>query len=255
MSNSFVQRLDNLSRLQETEVHLLESLCRNPRHVGSKTYIHRESSKTSRFPVLMSGWAARQQILRNGSRQITRLMLPGDAHYFEASPGSLLHEEIVTLSPCNVAHVSHREMEGAIESSASIGKAMHNYGCMENAILSSLVVNIGRRDALERMAFLICELHHRLSLIEGCVAHDTFDFPLTQDDLADALGLTPVHVNRKLQQLRQSEIIILRSRKMQILDLPQLQQIAGFNGSHLSRTPARKSPLRAQPHASSSTSQ
>ncbi len=100
-----------------------------------------------------------------------------------------------------------------------------------------MVVNLGRRDALERLAYLLCELHFRLGLIDGCVDDNQFAFPLTQDDLADVLGLTPVHVNRKLQQLRQNDIINLRSRKMQILDLPQLRQIAGFNASYLAHGP------------------
>ena len=110
---------------------------------------------------------------------------------------------------------------------------MRNYGRMENAILSSMVVNIGRRDALERMAYLICELHFRLEMIDGAVRDDEFAFPLTQDDMADVLGLTPVHINRKLQQLRQNDIISLRSKRMKILDLPQLRQVAGFNNSYL----------------------
>lgn len=237
MQNPFVQRLENSVKLRNVDVRLLEDLCKNPRHMDSKKYILRGSDEISCFPVMMSGWAARYQILRNGGRQITRLMLPGDAYYFDYSPESSSYEEVVTLSPCKVAHVSYSGIERAIVASSSLSIAMRNYGCMENSILSSLVVNIGRRDALERMAYLICELHFRLGMIEGSVEDDQFAFPLTQDDLADVLGLTPVHVNRKLQELRRSEIIILRAKKMQILDLPQLQKIAGFNPSYLAQGP------------------
>lgn len=235
MSNPFVQRLEGLACLGEADVRTLEDLCKNPRDVGSKRYIFRESSGASSFPVIISGWAARHQILRNGGRQITRLMLPGDAYYFDASPDSSLQEEVITLSSCRFVQISHSCMERAIKASTPISIAMRNYGCMENSILSSMVVNIGRRDALERMAYLICELHFRLEMIDGAVQNDEFGFPLTQDDLADVLGLTPVHINRKLQQLRQNNIISLRSKRMRILDLPQLRQIAGFNSAYLSQ--------------------
>ncbi len=235
MSNPFVQRLEGLACLGEADVRTLEDLCKNPRDVGSKRYIFRESSGASSFPVIISGWAARHQILRNGGRQITRLMLPGDAYYFDATPDSPLHEEVITLSSCRFVQIPHACMERAIKACAPISTAMRNYGCMENAILSSMVVNIGRRDALERMAYLICELHLRLEMIDGAVRDDEFAFPLTQDDMADVLGLTPVHINRKLQQLRQNDIISLRSKRMKILDLPKLRQIAGFNSAYLTQ--------------------
>jgi CRP-like cAMP-binding protein len=243
MSNPFVHRLESLSHLKSADIRMLEELCKNQRDVGSKRYIFRESSGASSFPVIISGWAARHHILRNGGRQITRLMLPGDAYYFDASPDSEPHDEVVTLSPCRFVQVSHAGIESAIRASAPIGNAMRNYGCLENSILSSMVVSIGRRDAIERMAYLVCELHSRLGSIEGAVQDDAFDFPLTQDDLADVLGLTPVHVNRKLQQLRKSGIISLRSKRMHILDLPELRQIAGFTSAYLAQGRAVADPL------------
>jgi CRP-like cAMP-binding protein len=168
----------------------------------------------------------------DGPRQITRLLLPGDAFYFDSSPDSVAIEELITLSPCRILNIPHAEMNRLIERYPAISEAMRNYGCMENAVLASWVVNVGRRDALERMAHLICESHFRLALIGG-VKDDQFFFPLTQDDLADVLGLTPVHINRKLQQLRQEELISLRSKQMKILNLRELQQVAGFDCAYL----------------------
>lgn len=233
MANPFVQRLQSLSHLQISDIELLEDICARPRDVAAKSYIFPRSSDEPCFPVIIGGWAARHQILRNGGRQITRLMLPGDAYDFGASRELSSREELVTLSPCKVAYISRASIQGAIALSPSISAAVQNYGSMENSILSSLVVNIGRRDALERMAYMICELHLRLGLIEGLVEDDQFKFPLTQDDLADVLGLTPVHINRKLQELRQNDIITLRCKVMRIVDLPRLQHIADFDASRL----------------------
>lgn len=246
MPNAFLQRLMHAADLSQPEIEAIEHLCRQPREIGAKKYLSRDGDEIVSFPVILSGWAARYQILRNGARQIIRLLLPGDAFYFDSSPDGTAIEEVVTLSPCRIVNILHSDMLQAIDRLPAIGEAMRGYGCMENAVLSSWVVNIGRRDALERMAHLLCESHYRLALVGGLQGQQ-FHFPLTQDDLADVLGLTPVHINRKLQQLRQENLITLRSKQLTILDLHELQQIAGFDGSYLApRTqPRREARLRS----------
>jgi len=239
MPNPFLQRLSHAAHLVDSDNLVLENLCRLPREVAAKKYISRDGDEMVSFPVLLSGWAARYQILRNGSRQITRLLLPGDAFYFDSSPDAVAIEEVITLSRCEIVNIAHAEMSRVINRVPTISVAMRNYGCMENAILASWIVNCGRRDALERMAHLICEVHYRLSLI-GEVEQDQFFFPLTQDDLADVLGLTPVHINRKLQQLRQEGLITLQSKQMKIIELRELQQIAGFDSAYLAPRTANR---------------
>jgi CRP-like cAMP-binding protein len=232
MSNAFLLRLMHAADLGNEEIAAVEELCRQPREIAAKKYLSRDGDEMVSFPVVMSGWAARYQILRNGARQITRLLLPGDAFYFDCSPNGIAIEEVITLSNCRIVNILHSDMRRLIDRYPAIGEAMRAYGCMENAVLASWVVNVGRRDALERMAHLICESHYRLSLIDPAQGQQ-MSFPLTQDDLADVLGLTPVHINRKLQQLRQEGLITLRSKQLTILDLRTLQQVAGFDSAYL----------------------
>jgi CRP-like cAMP-binding protein len=232
MSNAFLLRLMHAAKLSDQEIAAVEDLCRQPKEIGAKKYLSRDGDEMVTFPVILSGWAARYQILRNGARQITRLLLPGDAFYFDCSPDGIAIEEVITLSPCKIVNILHSDMRRVIDEFPAVGEALRSYGSMENAVLASWVVNVGRRDALERMAHLICETHYRLSLVDSH-QDDQIYFPLTQDDLADVLGLTPVHINRKLQQLRQDGLIALRSKQLSILDLRTLQQIAGFDSSYL----------------------
>lgn len=233
MSNAFVRRLQTRNNLEENDKSIIENLCQKTRKVGGKKYLSRGNAGAVSFPVLLSGWAARYQIVRNGGRQITQLLLPGDSFDFDKHSGEDVSDQIVTLSDCEVVYVSHAEMDRAIWGSPAICRAMLNYGCMENAIFASWLVNIGRRDAYERMAHLICELHYRLAIDDADTADREFLFPLTQEDLADVLGLTPVHINRKLQMLRQNKLISLRSKPLTILNLPALKKIAGFSPSYL----------------------
>ena len=245
MSNAFLLRLMHAAELGDQEIAALEELCRQPKDIGAKKYLSRDGDEMVSFPVILSGWAARYQILRNGARQITRLLLPGDAYYFDSSPNGIAIEEVITLSPCKIVNILHSDMRRVIERFPAVGEALRNYGCMENAVLSSWVVNVGRRDALERMAHLICESHYRLSLVDPKQGQ-TMCFPLTQDDLADVLGLTPVHINRKLQQLRQEQLITLRSKQLTILDLRTLQQVAGFDSAYLAPRTQESVPAEAQ---------
>lgn len=232
MNNAFLLRLKHAAELGDGEINALRNLCAQPKDIGAKKYLSRDGDEMHAFPVVLSGWVARYQILRNGARQITRLLLPGDAVYFASAPQGGALDEVMTLGPCKIVHIPHADMRRAIERFPAIGEAMRSYGCMENALLSSWLVNVGRRDALERMAHLVCEAHYRLSLVDPHQTNQIY-FPLTQDDLADVLGLTPVHINRKLQQLRQEGLISLRSRQLTIHDLRTLQQIAGFDSAYL----------------------
>src|SRR3546814_16867784 len=106
--------------------------------------------------------------------------------------------------------------------------AVQRYGRFETSILSSWIVNVGRRDALERMAHLICEAQKRLEQV-GLARGDSFHFPLTQEDLADILGLPPVHTNRQLPPFRQERVISLHSTELPILAQPSQERNAGFH--------------------------
>ncbi|MFB0613897.1 Crp/Fnr family transcriptional regulator [Aurantiacibacter poecillastricola] len=239
MNNAFAKRLSFTSPLDDDDADVIDNLCSRDRRVAAKRYILRDGDQMLRFPIMLEGWAACYQIMRNGSRQITGLLLPGDALYFDSYPDCPAIEEIVALCPSVVAFASHEEMDRAIQSRPTIGRAMRNYGRIKNAVMATWIVNVGRRDALERMAHLICEAFARLAMI-GEVDGNSFHFPLTQDDFADVLGLTPVHVNRKLQQLRHEGLIHLRSKEMTIIDRYALQQVAGFDETYL--RPAREAP-------------
>lgn len=233
MTSNFLRKLSLWCSLEQDDLDALAALCSNCREVPKKRYIARGGERQEKFPIVVDGWAARYQILRNGSRQITGLLLPGDFCYFDGAPCGTTLEEIVAISHCTVAYAGHAAFERAMFVRPQIAMAVQHYARFETAVLSSWIVNVGRRDAVERVAHLICEAKTRLDQV-GLVEGDSFHFPLTQEDLADILGLTPVHTNRKLQQLRQERMISLKSKQLTILDEAGLERIAGFDPSYLS---------------------
>ena len=231
-SNHFGERLNMNGDLGQADLAVIAELCGNRLKYGAKTILKPERGSPPSFPVILSGWAARYQILRNGSRQITGVLLPGDACHFDAWPRECELEEIITLCPCTVVFVPCHTLDRLIETRPGIARALRHYARLESAVLASWVINNGRRDALERMAHFISEAHARLAVI-GATSHGRFHFPMTQEDFADVVGLTPVHINRKLQQLRREGVITLRGKDLTILKRQSLEQIGGFESSYL----------------------
>ena len=103
---------------------------------------------------------------------------------------------------------------------------------VDEAVLRQWIVNVGRRDAFDGVAHILCELHVRMKAV-GLVEDGTFDLPITQEELADAMGMTPVHINRVLQRLRTDGLIELKARVLTITDVHRLRKIGGFSDDYL----------------------
>lgn len=236
MENRFLTRLCSLSPLGAVEQSSITRLIRDARCIEAKGIVCHAGEPVEHYPVMLAGWAARCQLLLNGERQITGLLLPGDIAYSSRQPMPVASEEIIALSPCSVAFISRRDMRDLIAAQLAIADAMRAYAAVEYAISSAWMVSLGRRSAFERLAHLLCELQHRIYQDEE-ESFNSFCLPLSQSDLADALGLTPVHVNRKLQALRQDCVIKLKSKNIEILNLPFLKASAYFDPGYLDHAP------------------
>ncbi|MFO1256648.1 MAG: Crp/Fnr family transcriptional regulator [Sphingomonadaceae bacterium] len=244
MNDVFVERLSSVSPLSSIDRAALLRICWRARNMKSKTHLARYGEKRTAFPVILSGWAARSYLMRDGSRQITGILIPGDICHHDAEPGQRARDEIVALSPCRIAWIDYADLEQVAADNPAIAEALRIYTRLEKSILTEWIVNIGRRDALERTAHFICEVWTRLKLTDPSTRKQ-FEFPITQEDLADVLGLTPVHINRKLQQLRQEGLITLQSRQLTIHNVSALADIAGFEESYLDPHPQAEERLAA----------
>jgi CRP-like cAMP-binding protein len=232
MKSHFISRLRSRAMPDDTGPVLLSEALTEPKSFPAGQLICRGDSGMTGFPVIISGWAARCQFVLDGGRQITGLLVPGDLAYLGRLPGQVIDEEIVALSACKVAWLPALEVEELVSANPACDRALRSYAALEYAMAISWLVNVGRRDAFERMAHFFCEMHFRLARV-GLVHGTEFLFPLKQHELADVLGLAPVHVNRKVQQLRQEGLIELKGRHLAILDLARLRHMAGFQPAYL----------------------
>lgn len=229
-----IAKLGAASSLSSLDEAAVRQMCSNVREVQARRDIISEGDKPEHVHVILEGWAARYKLLPDGSRQIVAFLIPGDFCDLHVTILREMDHGIVALTPARVAFVPHKVMEDLPIDRPSLGRALWRATLVDEAVLRSWIVNVGRRDARIRIAHLVCELYARLSLV-GLAADGEFEFPLTQGVIADATGLTPVHVNRMLQQLRADELIVLESNRLKLPDIAALAKVAGFDSNYLHR--------------------
>lgn len=230
-SNPLVAKLENVTHIPDADRRALLDACRDVRKKAARRDIIREGEKPDHVHLILDGWACRYKVLPDGTRQIMAFLVPGDFCDLHVTILGEMDHSIAALTAAEVCYVPCDRMD-ALTERPQLSRAFWWATLVDEGVLRAWIVNLGRRDAYEAVAHLFCELHVRLKNV-GLVEDDCFDLPLTQEVLADALGLTPVHVNRVLQRLRQEELISLHGGALTILDAARLRKAAGFNPNYL----------------------
>jgi CRP-like cAMP-binding protein len=233
--NRLVVKLRAVLDLSANDIAALDAVCRDAREFGPRRNIIREGDRPDHVHLIVDGWAARYKLLPDGARQITAFLLPGDLCDVHVTILGEMDHSISTVGRATVAFIRRSEME-ALAARPTIARAFWWSTLVDEAVLRAWIVNVGRRDAFEAIGHLMCELYVRMRNV-GLTTEHRFDLPLTQEDLADALGLTPVHVNRVLQSMRADGLISLRRSALEILDYRRLEDAAGFNPNYLHLEP------------------
>jgi CRP-like cAMP-binding protein len=228
-----IHRLNAFRRLSEAGVAAIKAAVREriaKASAGDDLACEGDRSDTVR--LFLSGWACRYKALEDGRRQILGFILPGDTCDPYAYLFATMDHSIAALTSVAYCEVDRAAFERLLSADISVVEAFHCETLAGRAIQREWAINLGRRDALERVAHMICELFERLKVV-GMADGNSFSFPVTQMDLADATGLSTVHLNRTLQELRASGLITLRDRSLTIHDLQALRSTAMFNPNYL----------------------
>jgi CRP-like cAMP-binding protein len=200
--------------------------------LSAREDILREGDRTEYCHLIMAGLACRYKILPSGDRQIMAFLVPGDLCDAEVFILKEMDHTIGTLSPTTVALIPGTVIEDLLTRPVGLAKALWWGTLTDLGVLRERIVDHGRRDAYERIAHLLYELLVRYRMV-GLADRDSFDFPMTQVDLADATGLTPVHVNRVLQRMREEQLILLRNKCLTVVAPDRLKEVAGFSANYL----------------------
>ena len=239
MTNAFIRKLSGHAPLPAEDVELLESACGKQRDVSALQDLILEGDRPGPVFIVLEGWACRYKLLPEGTRQITSFLMPGDCCDLHASVLERMEHSIATLTPARIAMVPRKRMEELIFTRPFITRAFWWTQLVDEDTLRAWIVSMGRRDSLQRVAHLMCEIYARARNI-GLTAGNRFELPLTQTVIGDALGLTPVHVNRVLRTLRLSGVMTLSGGTLIISDIAGLAKVAGFDDNYLHRRVRRK---------------
>jgi CRP-like cAMP-binding protein len=230
----FVRKLLSHSRISTDDQAAIAALPFSLRHLEPNDYILNEGERAQICPVLLSGFAYRQKVSADGGRQIVALKIPGDPLDFQSLYLEHADHNLQALTKVELAIFSLKDLEKLIAPRPSLARAVFVDILIEASIGREWLLNIGRRNALARLAHLLCELHFRVEQISG-EKLDGFELPLTQEQLADLLGLTPVHINRTIKALEAKGAVKRVSRRLTIGDVGTLRRIAEFSDIYLHR--------------------
>jgi len=228
-----ILNLERYVRLSSEDRAALEGLRSAPlSEVRPRGDLIREGQKPTVVRLMVSGWACRYKDLPDGRRQIVGLFIPGDFCDLNVYILQQMDHSIGALTRVKYLAIPPEFMEGLTHSRPRLAQALLWHSLVDASVQREWLLNLGQRSALERLAHLFVELFFRLRAV-GLVRGLEMDFPLTQGDLADAAGVTPVHLNRTVQELRAQGLIELRAKRLKILDLDRLMKLAMFNANYL----------------------
>ena len=234
---AFVEKLARHRELSARDREALLTLPYAVKTMRRHDYLIREEEAAKNCCVILSGFAVRHKATRSGARQIFSIHMAGDGVDLSNSQLGKADHNIQMLSVGDVAFIPVEAIREVTFARPATCQAMWYDSLIDGAIFREWTLNVGRRDALSRMAHLLCEYAMRLEEA-GLGAKLGYELPMTQEELADALGLTTIHVNRTLKALAKEKLIVRTSRSVEILDWARLAIIGDFDSGylHLERT-------------------
>ncbi|SMF61223.1 Crp/Fnr family transcriptional regulator [Allosphingosinicella indica] len=232
MIETLLARIEARDPLADRERDALVDAFDSPTLVGSGRVFIRQGQRLDRSTLLLSGLVGRFKDLSRGERQISALHIPGDFVDLHSFSLKALDHNVVALAPCMVAAIPHTRLENLTREHPHLTRLLWFLTNVDAAMHREWELSLGRRDAVARIAHLFCELRARLEIV-GLVDEGGYTLPLSQAALAECTGLTPVHVNRTLKQLRERDLVEFRQKWVCIKDFQGLQQVAEFDPAYL----------------------
>ena len=218
--------------LSDSEIVALGKLLEPPRRHAAGSVIIQPGERPSCSTLLIKGWVARFSLLRDGSRSFTQLGVAGDFVDLHSLLMKQMDHGVIALTDCVTAAAPHPKLVELSATHPHLMRLLWLDTVIDGAIHREWLHRMGTQNALGRTAHILCEMEARLATV-GLAGPEGFEFPLTQNELADCLGLSAVHANRTLMELRRLKLISWTSRQVRFIDREGLVQAAEFDPTYL----------------------
>ena len=229
---SLIRKLERLTALTDGDRDAIAALPFTVSRGRASHYLVRERDKVSQCAVLLTGYACRHKTTSEGGRQIVSFHLPGDILDLQHVLFPVADHNVQTITEATWASVPVDALRKVVQGSTAIMEALWRDTLIDGSVFREWVLNVGRRDAKARVAHMLCEFATRRENA-GLGSPERFELPMSQEQIADATGLTPVHVNRMLHALSDDGIIARDKRKVDILDWKRMRRVADFDPMYL----------------------
>ena len=232
MTNPLVNKLEGVASLSAEEKRILAEAASRTRDVDADQDIVHEGDHQAECNLILDGVLCRYKMLPEGNRQITGFQIAGDLCDLTGFVLGRMDHSVATLTPAKLAVIPHQRLQEITEQYPNLARALWQETIIDASISREWLANIGRRSAYQRIAHLLCEMGLRLKAV-GRARNGSFEWPITQTEVADAMGLSTVHVNRVLKQLRAEGVIELSGRAVVVGNWERLQKAGQFKPDYL----------------------
>ncbi|REC94835.1 Crp/Fnr family transcriptional regulator [Kushneria indalinina] len=229
---SFINKMNFYSCLTHEEKAAIQGCVDSKHYFAKGQTLARAGEKPDRINIVTEGWACRFKSAHDGTDQAISFILPGDQCEDISPIQCSLDHGIRALSDIRITRVDRQKLLSQLTPGSGLTNGLAWASIVDKSIMGEWLLNVTRRPAVMRLAHLLCELFTR-SVIIGRTEDNSMYFPLTQVALSEALGLSPVHLNRSLQLLRRRKLVSLSRKTLTILDWQQLAEFADFDNNYL----------------------
>lgn len=227
-----IRRLQSIHPLSNEEVRALGELPLEVASLESGHDIVRMGDRPKQCCVVIEGFTCIYKLTSEGGRQIMAIHVPGDIPDIQSLHLGLMDFGLAAISACTVGYIPHEKIQQMCEAHPRLGVALWRETLIDAAIYRDWMLNIGQREAFGRVAHLVCELMVRLKAV-GLTEGDSFKFPVTQANLADAFGISSVHMSRVYGALAASGLLKVTRSRIQVLDWDELLEAGDFDPTYL----------------------
>ena len=233
---ALVRRLRISSGISEDDVQEIEALPISVRQFPAETPVVRDGERATDCCLIADGFCVRSKTIASGKRQILSIHIPGEIPDLMSLFLHVMDHDLSTLTPCTLGFISHETLQKLHRRSPAIAEMFWRDTLIDAAMFREWIVNVGQRPALSRLAHVMIELRERLKVI-GRIDGSSFEMPLTQEQVGEALGITAVHANRVIKQLREEDVVEFHRGRATVLDERKFLELADFEDRYLHQSP------------------
>jgi CRP-like cAMP-binding protein len=234
---ALIKRLRISSGISDEDVSEIHALPISVRQLPAEHHVVSDGQRCTECCLVADGFCARSKTIANGKRQILSIHIPGEIPDLMSLFLHVMDHDLITLTPCTMGFINHETLQKLHRRKPNVAEIFWRDTLIDAAMFREWIVNVGQRPAPARLAHVMTELRERLKLI-GRAEGNSFEMPLTQEQIGDALGITAVHANRVIRQLRDEGIVEFNRGRVTVLGETKFRELAGFDGRYLHQSPA-----------------